>query len=36
MGSLGTPKRVRQIVRGSEARRGGIDATGLPRRDLLE
>src|SRR5262249_31110033 len=36
VGGLSTPKRVRQIVRGREARRPGVDATGQPRRDLLE
>src|SRR6267142_6472453 len=36
VGGLGTPKCSRQIVPGREARRPGVDATGQPRRDLLE
>ena len=31
-----TPQRARQIVRRREGRRRGVDATGQPRRDLLE
>src|SRR6185369_5964806 len=36
VGGLGTPERLRQIVRGREARHTGVDAPGQPRRDLLE
>jgi len=36
MRGLGTPKRFRQVIRGREARDAGVDATGQPRRDLLE
>src|SRR6267378_4318853 len=36
VGGLGTPKCARQIVHRSESRRRGVDATGHPRRDLLE
>src|SRR5678815_1065933 len=36
VGGLGTPKRVRQISRGREARHPGVDAPRQPGRDLLE
>src|SRR5262245_39781464 len=36
VGGLRTPKRTRQIVRRRESRRCGVDATGQPRRDLLQ
>jgi len=36
VGAGRTPKRARQIVRRREGRRRGVDATGQPRRDLLE
>ena len=36
MGSLGTPQRVLQIVRGRERRHRGVDPAGEPRSDLLD
>src|SRR5580704_18602878 len=36
VGGRGAPKRARQIVRRREGRRRGVNATGQPRRDLLE
>jgi hypothetical protein len=36
VGGLRTPKRARQIGRRCEGRRRRVDASGQPRRDLLE